>query len=184
VTALRLVDEQGEIHPPDDCPGCQAKEHELEELTRKMRGMARELGELRRDKDREAREHEAWPTILALFDYWREQTGHAKARWTGDRFWIALPLWKEWGAGNMAAAIAGIAFDPNRKPMRNGKIEVYDDWETVFKNSGNLRRYAARRPPDWTLPEQFAGQNDERPAGKGEAQSATVARPSKVVASG
>lgn len=160
---LKLVQPQGEIIDPDTgeitefaCKSCQGKEHELTELQRKMRGMARELGELRRDKDLEAREHEAWPILLKLFDYWSELTGHTKAQWSSDRFWCALPLWKVKGTGNCAAAIAGIAYDPNTKPRKNGGQEIYDSWELVFKNMGALERYIRRRPRTWTLPEHLA----------------------------
>jgi hypothetical protein len=153
---LRLLDtETGEV-TEFACAHCKGKEDELVELTRKMRGLARELGELRRDRDTEAREHEAWPMLLGLFGYWQELTGHTRARWEQGRFWLALPLWKIFGTGNIAAAIAGLAYDANSKPLKNGKIEVYDSWELLFRNAGTLERYMKRRPKSWELPERFA----------------------------
>jgi hypothetical protein len=151
--ALRVVDEHGEVH--EECPSCQAKEDELKELIRKFRGQSRELAELRRDKDAEARAHESWPTLFKLFCYWQEMTGHSKAKWGPGRFWDALPLWGTFGTGNVAAGVAGIAFDANRKPMKNGRVEVFDSWELLFKNAGTLERYIKRRPADWVLPERF-----------------------------
>lgn len=153
--ALRLVDEHGEL-TEHSCRHCAAKEHELSELTRKMRGLARELGELRRNREEEARQHQAWPTLLALWDYYRQLTGHTKARWTAERFWVALALWRAFGTGNIAAGIAGIAYDANRRELKNGKIEVYDSWELLLRNADTLERYIRRRPKDWTLPPQFA----------------------------
>jgi hypothetical protein len=151
---LRLVDQNGEVSE-FACPNCQAKDDEYDELLRKFRSQSRELAELRRDKAREAREHKAWPTLQALFDYWRELTGHAKAKWTPDRFWHALTLWSDFGTGNCAAGIAGIAYQPNRKQMKNGKWEVYDSWELLFRETGTLERYIKRRPEGWELPELF-----------------------------
>lgn len=152
---LRLLDaETGEI-TEFACAHCKGKEDEVKELLKKFRGQSRELAELRRDKDAEARAHQAWPLLGALFLYWQELTGHTKAKWEPGRFWDALPLWKTFGTGNCAAAIAGLAFDANRKPMKNGKIEVYDSWELLFRNAGTLERYIKRRPTDWELPDRF-----------------------------
>ena len=110
-----------------------------------------------RDKDAEARANEAWPTIMALHDYWRVQTGHKRARWTPDKFWMAWPLWTEFKTGNCAAGIAGIAHEPNRKLLKNGRWEMFDSWKLLFRDSVTLERYIKRRPVDWTLPERFAG---------------------------
>jgi hypothetical protein len=30
--------------------------------------------------------------------------------------------------------------------MKNGRMERYDDWHTLFKNSGNFERYVNRAP--------------------------------------
>lgn len=154
VDHLRLLDENGEV-TEFACPNCRAVGDEYDELLRKFRSQSRELAELRRDRAAEAREHEAWPTLRALFDYWREQTGHAKAKWTADRFWDALNLWKEFGTGNVAAGIAGIGYQPNRKQLQNGKMEVFDSWELLFRKADTLERYIKRRPAEWELPELF-----------------------------
>lgn len=145
----------------------QAKDHELDELIRKFKGQSRELGELRRDRDREAREHEAWPTLVKLHKYWRQQTGHTRVTFTPASFWVALPQLKNWGLGNLAAGVAGIAHDPNRRQLKNGKWETYDDWETLMRNQGNVRRYIGRRPEGWELPGELAEEpgKGERPAG-------------------
>jgi hypothetical protein len=152
VRQLYAVDPQtGEISEYA-CVSCQRKEDELAELWRKFRGQSRELAELRRDRDAEARAHRAWPVLLMLFDYYKVLTGHGRARWTPDRFWCALGLWREFGSGNCAAGIAGIAYDPNRKQLKNGRFEVFDSWELLFRNSGTFERYCRRRPKDWVCP--------------------------------
>lgn len=151
---LRLIDEKGEV-TEYSCPNCAGMEHELKELERKFRAQSRELGLLRSDKDAEARAHESWPILMKLHIYWQEKTGHLKARWVSDKFWQALPLWQEFGTGNIAAGIAGIAYQPNSTRLRNGKIEVHDSWKLLFRDSTTLERYIKRRPKDWILPQQF-----------------------------
>lgn len=141
--------------PVEVSPELQAMQDVIEGLERDVRGWTRRYAELHRDKMAEARMHESWPTLMALFSYWQNLTGHTRARWTGDRFWIALPLWQTFKTGNCAAGVAGIAHDPNRKPMKNGKVETFDSWELLFRNAGTLERYIKRRPSDWVLPPQF-----------------------------
>jgi hypothetical protein len=136
-------------------PQAQAFLDTIAGLEHDVRSWARRYAELQRDKNAEARAHDSWPTLSALFTYWRQLTGHGRARWTGDRFWLALPLWQTFGTGNCAAGVAGIAHDPNRKPMKNGKVEVFDSFELLFRNAGTLERYIRRRPRGWVLPPQF-----------------------------
>ena len=156
---LRLVgiDEvTGEVHDQGlTCPNCAAKQHELDEIVRKLKGMARELGEIRRDKNAEARAHQAWPIAVALFDYWKECTNHPRAKWTEDRFWLLLPHLAQFGPQNCAAAIAGIAHDHFTKQRANGTTVHYDAWETCFKNTGRVEESIRSRPKDWELPPQF-----------------------------
>src|ERR1035438_9735804 len=141
--------------PVEVSPELQAMQDVIDGLERDVRGWAKRYAELHRDKMAEARMHESWPTLMALFRYWQTLTGHKRARWTGNRFWLALPLWQTFGTGNCAAGVAGIAHDPNRKPMKNGKVEVFDSWELLFRNAGTMERYIRRRSKDWALPSQF-----------------------------
>jgi len=150
---LRVVDENGEIL--DGCPECVGKDHELRELQRKMKAMARELGILRSNRAAEAVEHRAWPILVRLFQYWQQQCNHPRSRWNPQRFWDALPLLGTWGAANFAAAIAGIAFQPNARQLKNGKWEVYDSWELLTRDSGTFERYMRRRPKGWECPGVF-----------------------------
>jgi hypothetical protein len=144
------------VRAPDEVsPEAQAMLDVIAGLERDVRGWAKRFAELQRDKNAEARAHDSWPKIMLLFRYWQEMTGHTRARWTGDRFWLALPLWQEFGTGNCAAGVAGIAHDPNRKPMKNGKVEVYDGWDLLFRSTATLERYIVRRPRGWVLPPQF-----------------------------
>lgn len=149
--ALRLV-QTPEVALADEVA---ALHDQLAGAQRDIRAWRARYAKLERDKRQEAQEHEAWPLLLALHDYWREQTLHLRARWDADKFWMALNLWQTFGSGNCAAGIAGIAYQPNRKQLRNGKWETYDSWKLLFRDSDTLERYIKRRPKDWVCPERF-----------------------------
>src|SRR5271169_6086822 len=103
--AVVRVDQNGEIH---DCPGCRALEHEIEELQRKMRGLARELGELRSDRRAEAEADPLWPLGLRLFRYHARILDHPRAEWTAERFAMIRKLLKQKdGLERCLRAIAG-----------------------------------------------------------------------------
>ena len=67
-------------------------------------------------------------------------------------------------AANLAAAIAGLAYDPYTKVQKNGKTKKYNDWETLLKSAGALETYMARRPVGWECPEEFIAMSEESEA--------------------
>lgn len=153
---VQLDENTGEILDAiPECPHCAGKQHELDELVRKMKGLARELGEMRRDKDAEAREHQAWPTAVKLWEYWKEQTGHKRSKWKEDRFWLLLPRLQTFGSENCAAAIAGIAYQHYTEQRKNGSTEHYDSWDCCFGSTEKTEKYIKRRPKNWVLPAEF-----------------------------
>ena len=149
------------VHDPatgEVCPGCQERDVLIDELTRKLHGQASLVGRLRRDRDAEARSNSAWPVLLTLHDYWARLTGHTRTEFSPEDFRDALPRLKEWGAGNLAAGIAGIAAHPNTKELpasATAKVERYDGWDTLCKSASNVRRYIGRRPKGWSLPPEL-----------------------------
>ncbi len=149
------VDANGQLfETPTDARICQL-EDQLAGAEKEIRAWRSRYSDLKRDREDEARRHAAWPTLVALFDYWRELSGHTKAQWSADRFWQALPLWRAWGTGNVAAGIAGITYQPNSKLLRNGKLEVYNSWKLLFKDTETMERYIRRRPKGWQLPDHL-----------------------------
>lgn len=101
------------------------------------------------DREAEAYENKWFLPLADCFWYWREMTGHRKSEYTVDRFENALPFAKSRKYRPLIrAAIRGIAHDPfiATKPNRNGRLERYDSWETLFKSAGSFERYANRDP--------------------------------------
>jgi len=160
---LRLVDpETGEI-TENGCPDCKTKQFQLDELTRKYHGALGQIGRLRADREAEARQHELFPRAIRLFDIWREQTRHLNCDWTSERFWACVPALKAFDDYWIERAIAGLAYQPFTKTMRNGKTERYDRWETLFSKVANIEVYANRAPLDFEParrmePEEFTKQ--------------------------
>lgn len=166
---LRLIDEHGELH--EDCPGCLERQYALEELSKKYHGVLAENGKLKADRNAEAAAHALWPAAMVLFEYWKALTGHNRAQWApngrAERFWTVLPALKHFGPKNCAAAIAGVTFDPNTRRLKNGKLEIYNGWDTCFGSLEKTRRYILRRPAGWTLPPQFEAENEDDPPRRG-----------------
>jgi hypothetical protein len=103
---------------------------------------------LRRDKDAQAREDALWPLAIEAFTYWQGATGHGRSEWNTARFELVKPYLKSPGIEVVKLAIDGAAHEPYRasKPNKNGHVEVYDSWETIFKNRGSFERHVNRAP--------------------------------------
>jgi hypothetical protein len=142
--SLRLVDpETGEI-TEKDCPGCAQWETTYAELERKYRGALSQIGNLRADKEAEARADKLWGVAVALFHEWKIATGHTRSGWTGDRFWLCRPYLQHDGFPTCRYAVWGVAAHPNTKQVTKGYTERYDDFELVFRSRATFERYANR----------------------------------------
>jgi len=144
---LRLIDpETGEITEAA-CPSCAGKEHELAELQRKMRGLARELGELREVKRLEAEADKLWPVGVRVFAYHNRLLNHPGAEWNVKRFtMVARELRKKNGLERCLRGIAGKAAD--RWAREHGHT-TFDD---VFETAKKFEKCLAKAPADWTMP--------------------------------
>ena len=139
---LRVVDEAGQVH--DQCPGCVKLEMTLSELERKYRGALSQIGNLRADKDEEARAHELWGKGVALFWEWKIATGKMRSKWTADRFWLCHPYLRDDGFMLCRYAVWGVAAHPNQKQVTVTYTEVYNDFELAFRNRATFERYTNR----------------------------------------
>jgi hypothetical protein len=152
---LKLIDEvTGEITEAA-CNGCAHKEDELQELFRKMRGLAAENAELKRDRQHEAESHKYWPIISRMFQLWQTECKHPKSEWNWQRFEMALPfvVGKKYGVEKCLRAIAGAAYDPWKKLQRNGIYSRRDGWDAIFGKPGEFESFCNRAPKDWVCPE-------------------------------
>jgi hypothetical protein len=130
----------------ETCPNCAELQVQLAGAEKEIRAWRRRYDNLERDKEAEAREHEFWARALRLFKIWKRECNHPRSVWSADRFWMCVPALRHYGDAMVEQAIRGIAYQPNTREMRNGGIERYDRWETLFANVGRIEWYANRAP--------------------------------------
>ena len=145
---LRVVQVDEETGEVQDhlCPNCAGKEHELSELTKKMRGLARELGELRRDKRAEAENSELWPRALKHFNYWRLKANRPRVQWTPERFMLCESFLKRFDDAMIQRAIDGHCYDPFTTKRKNGTTKIFNDWDLLFRDDPHFEEAANKSP--------------------------------------
>lgn len=135
---------------------------QLTGLERDIRGWRGRYADLKRDKEKSARKHALWPVGERLFTIYKEITGRKRVQFTYDRFELLKPLLKDHSADftetegppandfeKAVAAIVGRNFQHFTNQRANGTTVHYDEWERVFKNSGERDESMNRRPKDW-----------------------------------
>lgn len=138
------------------CPECRANDDYIAGLHRDVKAEHLRYENLKRDKEREAKESPYWPFVHRLFKYWLKACGKSsRYQFKTDRFDLALehvrhdPLLCVQG-------IAGAAFDPwYPPPGKNGKSRPQNGWHHIFKNSERLQDFADRVPEGWEPPKGF-----------------------------
>lgn len=134
---LRVINGNGELE--NVCPSCLRHE-------RHIRNLNRQITELTRNEEEEAREDERWPEVECLHEWWALATNHERTVFGAKEFYLAIPRLKEYEPVEYLQGIAGIAFDPNTKQTKNGRTETYDSWELLNKSGPNFKRYMERAP--------------------------------------
>jgi hypothetical protein len=104
---------------------------------------------LKRDKEKEAREDPLWPEIIALFKLWQRLCNHPKSAFTPERFEEAKPHYERHGRELCERAIAGIAFDPYCAERKNGTVKRHDGWHLVFGKVEKFEECCCKAPGDW-----------------------------------
>lgn len=151
---LRLVDDNGEI-TEQACPHCQEKEDALVALERKYRSAMAEITRMKRDAEAEARQHHLWDEAQAAHEWWRLACWHPGTKFAAEEFYQALPRLRERnGLQQLLQAIAGAAYDPGSRRMKNGNLEIYDDWELITRSKKKVlnfgqRVYGGADSPQW-----------------------------------
>jgi hypothetical protein len=142
---LAVVDtETGEVK--DDCAGCAELRAQLAGAERDVRSWRSRYAALERDKERDAQNHEVWKPIAELHRYWRTKCNHPRSKFGADEFWMALPIWQEYGEDMCRRGIDGAAYDPYTTTRRNGSKKRHDGWELIFKNRPKFEEFVNRAP--------------------------------------
>lgn len=148
---IRFVDvDSGEM--VDTCPTCAERDELIGKLQHRERSMLSTISKLEGQTEKKAKGHKLWDEIQAVHEWWRLATGHFGIKFTAEEFQQALPRWKEHGRGKanpcIAAlkAVAGAAFDPNTKRMKNGRIQRFDSWEIIHRSPEKFESFQERAP--------------------------------------
>lgn len=143
---LRLVDlSSGEIHKAF---GSQEEaEDAYTALERKHRAVLAEITKLKRDSESEAKKHKLWAEAQTAHEWWRLACWHPGVKFGAEEFYQALPRLRERGGLMLLLkAIAGAAYDPGSKRMKNGGDMVYDDFELITRSKAKALNFAKRVP--------------------------------------
>lgn len=136
---LRVIDAQGELQELEDCPACVQYE-------RQMRVLNGRLTKLQQDKEAAAREHKLWTEASTVHDWWRVACDHPGVSFGAEDFYQALPRLNEMSPVELLKAVAGAAYDPGSRKMRNGRTENYNSWELINRSKAKHESFAARAP--------------------------------------
>lgn len=110
-----------------------------------IRRLKARLTSLQANREAEARKHKLWAEAETAHDWWRIACGHPGVKFGAEEFYQALPRLKERnGLMLLLKAIAGAAYDPNTKRMKNGSTMRYDDWELICRSKAKAENFARR----------------------------------------
>lgn len=130
----------------------QAASDEIVGLNATLRLQSAKMGRLLREDDplKRAKQHQLWPRVERLFDYWRRHSGHPKAKLDVKRFRLARPFLEEEGDAMCARAILGVCQDPWRP---SNSSHVHNWWEDAFRDRASFERACNKardfRPEPW-----------------------------------
>lgn len=125
-----------------------AHEAEYNALQHKYRAALADITRLKRDSEAEARRHQLWAEAEALHGWWAIATGHPGRKFGADEFYQVFPRLKEKAVGPIGVlkAIAGAAYDPGTKRLKNGRVERYDSFELVTRSRDKIDSFSQRVP--------------------------------------
>ena len=149
--SLRLADEHGELIESLD----QALElivrlrDHVEQLQRKAAGDAHVIGDLKRDKLRDAEANARWPIAMKWHAFHNKVTGRS-SRWKIDCFERAEPFLKAYGYEVCCAASEGIAADHYEDKRSNGTERHHTTWKVLLRDTDRFEE-AVNSAPVTTL---------------------------------
>jgi hypothetical protein len=154
------VNEDGELVDPGcphvaTCETCRGREILLTKLEEDLRVEKIKRGRLEADPEAKARAHKLWSEAECAHTWWRLACYRPDTAFEAAEFAQAKPrLMERDGLENLLKAIAGAAYDPGTKRMKNGDLMVYDDFELICRSKPKLqgfqkRVYGSERTEKW-----------------------------------
>jgi hypothetical protein len=133
----------------------------IKDLETDLRVKRGQITKLKKDHAEERWSYGRADDVRRVHSYWQRKLGN-KLALTADRFDAVRGMLEErkyeiadgkakkvpafrWPE-DFIAAIDGAAFDPMVKPMRNGKVQKYDDLELIFRDGSHMDSFIKRAP--------------------------------------
>ena len=142
---LRVVNGDGELIG-DFTEALRALEDQLAGAESEVRSWRTKHANLKRDKEAEMRRHELFPKITELWSYWQRVCRHPLSVMDVKHFDLIRPFLEKYGETMVRRAIDGAGFDPYTDTQKNGAIQRYDRWPTIFKNTTTFEVHVNKAP--------------------------------------
>ncbi len=126
------------------CAHCEELERTLTVFQNKYRAALSEIGRLKADPEAVARKHQLWDEAEGVHHWWRLACWHPATRFAADEFYLALPRLKERGPVELLKAVAGAAYEPGSRVLKNGDTMRYDQWELICRSKAKCDGFAQR----------------------------------------
>jgi hypothetical protein len=144
---LRYVDADGQ--PTNDAPSYLEALVQLEKAERRLAGADLAVAKLEADHERDALNDPHRPEVELLHKCWKVACKRRRELDTNDREQMGRAV-KRLGLLLCIEAIAGAAYDPHTRQLRNGDMERYDDLSLTFRSESKVHDFARRAPRGWT----------------------------------
>lgn len=151
VAPLHLVNEAtGEVIDQEELHRrVAAMQDQLDGAEKEIRAWRARYMELKRDREKAAKEAVLWPRGVELFRFWKQLTGRTRCEFTFDRFEQVEPFLKRHGDEMCRRAIVGHCFDPFTVKRKNGTTKVFNDWELLHRTADRWEEACNKAPADW-----------------------------------
>lgn len=134
---VRDIDANGEL---TNCPHCAAAYAEAEQWKQDLLAVKRQLKTALEDKDAKMRDDAAYPAALALFELWKTECRHPRAKLDSARTRLLIAAAKLYK--NEIAQLRWVVFCGRDLAFVNDKGVRQDHIGLLFRDSEHIERYA------------------------------------------
>lgn len=131
------------------CDSCSEHEVHVKGLQGEIKGLMLQVAALKADKNRELTERPYYTYAIELWDHYKQKTSRKRIKFDHARYELIEKFFLQGESlDTIRLAIDGIAYEPNSKMQKNGRLEIYNSWELLFRNRGTFERYCNRAPKE------------------------------------
>ena len=135
---VRDIDNNGEI---TNCPHCAAAYAEAEQWREDVLKLKNQLKRALEDKDDKLRNDKHFPAAVDLFDEWKRETNHPRARLDNARIRLAMAAVKLYGAKDRDKLSMVIGYGKHLAYV-DPKGTRHDSFGLLFRDAEHIEKYA------------------------------------------